>query len=308
MFPRKRLNTEPRKPPPSPLRIMASFYYFLPGVTKSDLLDGGRLKREPLAAAGIDEVLFDVDEVPQHVSLAETHRCSGPWKSTGTMLAIVNKHTGVPQLVVPDFDRQLWLPRGNPQKCWIGALKGEPPLPEELERWEQIPGYTLSDPGKYSWRVPVARMPGPEWQFGHLPQSYVFSDSGRPEGRLQPAYQWLWDLAGTIRDWYREDEPLAAGAKKQPFEWLVQQAARILGVNYRVGYPELTLLHNLGRPVLTQTTAHAVCQALFGFEVLEEAKKKLPDTASSPALNSSSLTTGDETPPASPGTDRAGEA
>lgn len=287
---------------------MASFYYFLPGVTKDDLIDGGRLKRDPLAAAGIDEVLFDVDRVIQHVSLAETNRCSGPWKSTGTMLSIVNRHTGVPSLVVPDFDRQLWQPRGNPAKCWIGALKGEPPLPEELERWEQIPGFTLADPGKYQWSVPVARMPAPEWKFGHLPQSYVFDGSGHPEGRLQPAYQWLWDLAGQIRDWYVSEEPRPAAAEKQPFTWLVRQAARVLGVNYRVGFPELTFLHDLGRPVLTQTTVHAVCQALFGFEVLEEAKKKQPESDSLPALNSSSSKTGEEIPPGSPGTDRAGEA
>lgn len=290
---------------------MASFYYFLPGVTKAQLQDGDRLKRSVLAAAGIDEVLFDVVKTPQHVSLAETHRCTGPWETTGTMLALVNKHTGVPELVVPDFARQVWKTRDPAGKCWIGALKGDPPLPEELERWDQIQGYKLADPGHYEWRVPVARMPDPSWQFGHLPQSYVFSDSGEPEGRLQPAYQWLWDLSGQIRDWYVAIEegaiPQDAAGEAIPFRWLVKQAARILGVNYRVGMPELTFLHELGREVLTQTTVGVICQAVFGFEVLDEAKKKQTAEEGAPPPSSSSSTTGDGTLAASPGTGPVGE-
>lgn len=284
---------------------MASFYYFLPGVTKEQLHDAGRLKREPLAAAGIDEVLFDVDKTPQHVSLAETHRCSGPWESTGTMLSVVSRHTGVPELVTPDFTRQVWRPRGDGKKCWIGAIKGEPPLPEELERWQQINGYTLPDAGKYEWRIPVARMPDPAWQFGHLPQSFVFDSAGEPQANLQPAYQWLFDLAGQLREWYRDSGN--DSEERKPFSWMVKQAARILGVNYRVGFPELTFLHELGRTVLTQTTVNGICQALFSFDLIEEAKKKPLESASSRAANSSSSTTGEETPPESRGTAQAGE-
>lgn len=289
---------------------MASFYYFLPGVTKDQLQDAGRLRREPLQAAGIDTLLFDVTRTPQHVSLAETHRCSGPWESTGTMLALVNRHSGVPNLVVPDFTRQQWKPRGNSKKCWIGVLKGEPPLPEELERWEQIAGAVMTDPGHYEWRVPVARMPAEGLPFGHLPQSYVFSDAGEPEGRLQPAYQWLFDLSGQLRDWYVQtqdpDDEASVGEKaaheKPPFTWLVKQAARVLGVNYRVEMPELTFLHELGREVLTQATVHGVCQATFAFDLVVEAKKKPPEDSPGPAPSSSSSTTGDETPAESPGT------
>lgn len=293
---------------------MASFYYFLPGVTKDQLCAGDRLNREVLAAAGIDRLLFDVTKHLAHVSLAETHRCGGPWETTGTMLALVSRHAGVPDLVVPDFTRQYWKPRGDAKKCWLGVLKGENPLPEELERWEQIPGAIITDPGHYEWRVPVARMPGPGWEFGHLPQSYVFSDAGEPQGRLQPAYQWLWDLASQLRDWYVQTEGPAddasatekAGHEKPPFTWLVKQAARILGVNYRVEMPELTLLHEQGREVLTQATIHGICQATFGFDLVAEAKKKPPEEASAPAASSSSSTTGEKTPPESPGTGPVG--
>lgn len=293
---------------------MPGFHYFLPGVTKEQLAPGGTLSRELLGAAGLDTALFDVTKVPQHASLAEMHRCAGPWESTGTMLALVGKHTGVPELVVPDFNRQLWKPRGDPKKCWLGVQKGESPTAADLERWEQVAGFLLAA-GQDEWRIPVARMPDPAWQFGHLPQSYVFSDAGEPEGRLNPAWQWLWDLSGQVRNWYVSDAPLDAAATpaeraahaKPPFSWLVKQAAQILGVNYRVGLPELTFLHELGRGVLSQTTVHAVCQALFGFEVLEEAKKKQTDEASPPAPSSCSSTTGGASPAASPGTGRAGE-
>ena len=63
------------------------------------------------------------------------------------------------------------------------------------------------------------------------------------------------------------------GRDKQPFGWLVKMAARILAVNYRLGPAELNVLADRGSPVLTSDTVHAICQAAYGWEVREEAKK-----------------------------------
>lgn len=293
---------------------MSGFYYFFPRVTPEQLYSGGVLNRDILAAAGLETTLFDVSKVPQHASACEVKRACGPWETTGTMLALVSKHTGVPSLVVPDFARQLWRPLGDGSQCWLGAMKDEPPTPHDLERWDQIPGFLVSDRHTRQWRIPIARLPEAGYQFGHLPQSYVFDGAGEPVGRVQPAYEWLWSLAGEIRDWYRADagpgeEATAeerATHEKAPFTWLTKQAAKVLGVNYRVGLPELNLLHELGRDVLTQTTVHGICQALFGFEVLEEAQKKRTDEEERAVANSSSSTTGGATRDESPGTARAG--
>lgn len=294
---------------------MAGIYYFLPKITPDELHPGGLLNRDLLAAAGLETVLFDVTKVPQHAVSVHVSRACGPWQGTGTMLSLVSRHTGTPSLVVPDFNRQLWKPVGDGSQCWLGCLKDEPPTPHDLERWEQLPGALITDRHTREWRVPVARLPDPTFQFGHLPQSYVFDAAGEPVGRVQPAYEWLWVLAGEVRGWYLKDaapeEDATAEEKadheRQPFSWLTKQAARVLGVNYRLALPELNLLHDVGRDVLTQTTVHGICQALFGFEVLAEAKKKQTDEPSPPAASSSSSTTGGVIPPGSPGTGRVGE-
>lgn len=283
------------------------FYYFLP-VSKDKLQVGDELDRDVLAEHGLADVLADVRRVPAHASVCGVSGNKGPGGQSGVIVAPVSKHRGVPGIVGNDPLRQAWRPRG---KAWVGIATGAIPTPLDLERWKTIGGYKLEDPQHYEWQVPVARA---SWmEFGTLPQSYKFDERGEPVPNLQPEFVWLWTLAGLVHDWYLSQEPPEdatpaerAEHQPRPFAELVKAAARVLAVNYRVGLAELNFLHDLGRPVLTQQTVHAICQTLFGWEVLEEAKKKQPAAAEPAPASSSPSTTGAATRSASLGTPRAG--
>lgn len=273
------------------------FYYFLPKLAKEAVASGGEFDRQVLAAAGLVSAvpgqspgpLEDVRKVPVHASLCTVHNNAGPGGQPGTLICPVSKLRGPPPIVTPALDRQIWRPVGDGSKLWIGALKSETPKPQDLERWETIGGAIVKDDAGCEWRVPVGRAPHLGLEFGTLPQSYTFGEDGEPKGNLSPAYTWLWQLASDVRDYYRsvppgdDATPEEKAAYEPPsFNWLIKQAARILAVNYRVGPAELSFLHALGHGVLTQHTVHAIAQACFGLEVLEEAKKKPPDGESSP--------------------------
>ncbi len=288
-------------------------YYFLPDVPPDRVKQGDELSRDALQAAGLAEVLADVRRVPAHASVSGVHDGKGPGGHSGTVITPVSKHQGLPKLLGHHPARQTWLPIGDGSRAWVGALTKQPPMPQDLERWQTIGGIAVTDPGHFEWTIPVGR--APDVPYGTLPQSYAFDASGEPVANLQPAWQWLWVLAGELRDWYASQiappeaaTPAEAAAhERKPLAWLVKQAARILAVNYRVGPTELNLLHQLGRPVLTQQTVHAICQSAFGWEVLAEAKKKPSDEAEPLPPNSSPSVAGDETPAESPGTALAGE-
>jgi len=289
-------------------------YYFLPRIPKERVAIGDELDRELLAAAGLADVLADVRRVPLHAAVSYVHDSVGPGQQPGTVITPVSKHRGVG--LVGNFpDQQTWRPLGDGKNAWVGALTKEPPTPLDLERWQPIGGLKVSDPASYEWLVPVARAANIGMPYGTLPQSYSFGADGEPVPSLLPAFAWLWELGAEIRDWYASQQaPEGDGVtpeeraahRAQPLAWLIKAAAKVLGVNYRVGLAELNLLHELGRPVLTQETAHTICQQVVNYDLVEEAKKKPPVSGSAPAPNSSPSNPGDAIRPASPGTAPAG--
>jgi hypothetical protein len=288
------------------------FSYFIPGLSKEQLVKGETLDAELLRAFGLGELLADVRKVPAHAAVFNVEK--GPHKA-GVVVQPVSKHRGVPG-VQYDPLLQRWEPRDDdPKRPWLGWLLAETPLVTDFERWELVGGPSVTDPRGNAWTCPIARSPEPGLQFGTLPQSFTFDKRGEMVPHLLPTWQWLWELSGQVRDWYAreipppEDAPPAEKAAwvKPSLGELGQYAARLLGANYRVGLPELTWLHERGLPVLTQETIHAICQTAFGWEVLAEVQKKRTATNGPPAPNSLPSPTGDKTPPASLGTAPAEE-
>ena len=281
---------------------MPGFYYYLPGVMKEQLTQGELLNRDLLRERGLDEVLADVTHTPKHASLCNISRDSGPDKKSGVLLAIAGKYAGAPDVVTyrPDLHPWHWKAVGESDKLWIGVLTSGLPMPSDLERLEQIGGAELLDGHGRVWRLPIAREPNQH--YGALPQSFTFDAAGEPLPVVLPRWSWLWELSGEIRDAYM-------GLIDRDLRWMVKAAVRILAVNYRIGPQELSLLHDLGKGVLTQQIAYSIGRAAFGFEVLEEAKKNSTEPTSDPPAGSlSSSTPGGETPSDSPTTDRAGAA
>ncbi|MGV3605211.1 MAG: hypothetical protein ACO1RA_02305 [Planctomycetaceae bacterium] len=261
---------------------MAGFLYFIANVTEADLNKNGLLDRAILKAKGLDDVLSDVVQVPAHASLAEVKRLVGPGGNVGVVLAPVSKHYGVPELVTFDPDRQKWFDRGN--GVWIGITTADdPPNAQGLERWTVIPGTIVADEQTQQWKIPIARWPSAGLEYGTLPQTYTFDDDGKPLAKVQSKYAYIWQLAGQVRDFFftlhnapddNSTPEERANYKAPEFDWLVIQAAIILGFNYRLGLKEINVLASLGRDILTQTTVTAICQSIYGMEVFEIAKKK----------------------------------
>lgn len=278
------------------------FNYFLPGLTKAQVAPGETLDRDVLARVGLADVLSDCTRVPQHASVSDVRKgCGG---QAGCVIAPVRKHKGEPGTVF-SHDLMTWKAVTG---YWIGWENNVPVSPQDLERLALIGGSEVADDGGRTWLIPIARAPHHGYEFGALPQSYTFGDDGEPTPHLVPSHAWLWELAGQIRDWYlaeagpEEDAtPLEkAQHERLPFTQLVKYAARILGVNYRLGPAELNVLHWLGAPVLTQAMVHRCCQTTYGWEVLEQAKKKPPASASAAAPSSSASTTIANTPDGAP--------
>jgi len=273
------------------------FYYFLPCVTPEQVREGQFFRQGVLEQYGLDGVLGDVRKVPEHASVSGVRAAVGPGQQVGTVITPVSKARGVCDLVGNDPARQKWtagpLDRATGQpKYWVGYLLAEPPMPQDLERWEIVPGYLVTDPKGWQWKIPTARAPGQP--YGFLPQSYTFDAAGEPQPHLEPNFVWLWELVGAVRDWYvrqspGEDATPAQRAAHEPPQQaeLVKYAARLLAVNYRVGLLELSLLHSLGRPALTSVTVHAICQAAYGWDVEQEVAKKKPEGVLPPAQSSS---------------------
>lgn len=271
---------------------MAGFLYFIANVTESDLNKNGLLNRAILKEKGLDDVLCDVVQTPAHASLAEVKKLVGPGGNAGVVLAPVSKHYGVPDLVTFDPDRQAWFDRGN--GVWIGVVDGQVPTAMELERWVCISGYEVIDPTTQVWVAPVCRSPKQESAFGGLRQTYRFDESGKPVSKVASDHVWLWEISGKCRDYYytlfnapgEEATPEEIASYKAPsMVPMIGYAAQLLGANYRIGLPEINLLSDMGRDVLTNSTVHSICQASFDLELLINAKKKPKESDTVPVVN-----------------------
>lgn len=247
---------------------MAGFYYFFRNRSIDEVARGEDVNHNLLAEYGLAEVLADVRKVPAHASVSGVGSNAGPGKSCGTVLTVGSRFTGSPSLVGNDPARQHWV-EVQPGRLWLGVMKNELPRPEDVMRLNTIGGYTVTDRQYLQWLIPVARAVPENMPYGMLPQSYKFSADGEPQPILDPQFQWLWDLSGEIMDWYRA----ADVGEPRPHAWLIKTAARLLGVNYRLGMNELNLLHDLGRSILNEITVGKICQACYAYEVLQEAKK-----------------------------------
>lgn len=294
------------------------FNYFLPGVKKETVAPGDKLDHAVLATLGLGEVLADLRDVPSDAQVVYAN--VGPASGGGTFIVPTRKYSGVPQ-VRYDASLQNWK-AANGGKFWLGWMAKDRPEVRDLERKELVAGEEIEDEQGNVWKVPIARAPHWNHTYGTLPQSYTFDDCGNPVPQLMPRFQWLWDLSGEIQQWYssnadaiiaaqaeqQADSPPPAPKTKAPFTRLVQYAARILAVNYRVSFVELNALHSAGLAVLTNDTVHSICQATYGWVLEEEVKKKSPTPDSADRPNSMPSTTGDGTPVVAPGTVPAAEA
>lgn len=237
---------------------MTGFAYFIEK-SKAELFDGSNQLRAEMLPDRIRSSFDFPSTFPEQITANEM-RSNGPTGSAGTLLAMTRAGGGAPFIAVPQkIEWKLF------SGFAIGVVDKKLPTSADLIRRQVVGGIDSFDQYGQPWKIPVAR--SPHAQYGTLPQTYRFDDSGNPMGRIIEKYQWLWDLSGEVFDHYTNDEK---------FNWqrLISVAASLLGVNYRVGQCELTVLDEYSHGILTQEFVHLVCQTLCHFSFAEEVQKK----------------------------------
>jgi hypothetical protein len=115
---------------------MAAPFYFLPRLSIGDVVEGNLLRREPLAAAGLDDVLADVRTKDQAIVMDFAK--NGP-AGSGALLYAIPNHQRLPGQLGYYPDAQAWHKLSD--RLWIGFDNEHPPLPEDLERRKVLRGY-----------------------------------------------------------------------------------------------------------------------------------------------------------------------
>ncbi len=237
---------------------MAGFAYFIEK-TKAELFDGSNQLIADMLPERIRGSFDYPAKYPEQITANEI-RANGPTGQPGTVIAMARAGGGAPSIAVPQ--KIEWVLFGG---FAVGIVDKQVPAPADLIRRDVAGGINAVDIYGQEWKVPVAR--SPHLENGTLPQTYRFDESGNPRGRIVSQYRWLWDLSGEVFDQYTDENK---------FNWsrLVGMSAKLLGVNYRLGQCELTVLDESGRGILTQEFVHFVCQALCHFSFAEEIQKK----------------------------------
>lgn len=250
---------------------MASFLYYLPAVSQSDIAQDGRLVFNALQPFGLSEVLADCSFVPDHVIVTPTP--AGPDKQPGIVLTPhpTNAAGSIPRMPAYDPDSQTWWRIGKGEnEPWIGFQTDSPPTAEDLQRRDAVGGYRRADEHGRSWVIPVLR--GRESQYGMLPVDYDWSDGKFEPGMiLRATFQELWDLSSKIWD------HLYVENYNVPEPFIVAFVARCFAVNYRIGPRELDAFRRLGKPLFDRASLNEWAALSCDYPAIVEyaAKKKM---------------------------------
>jgi hypothetical protein len=260
------------------------FKYFF-SCPKSELVRDGKLVLENLGEAAV--ALRDCRNDQQHCTVSDvTANCPlGPG-------AVIDPHPAGGK------------PKGfgyKPQYTWLAFDSGREGVqgligydssqifsPEKILRRKPIAGATLKDglePGR-EWLIPVARSPA--MAYGNLATYWSPAAGGKLQRMLAKQDQWLWDLSGVVQEFFIWSRDKDAGPRPEFDDpWMIERAIEILGVNYRLGRPELAVLSELEANPLSDLFAINCLHALCGFSeweawLAELQKKTASDTNPAP--------------------------
>jgi hypothetical protein len=166
-------------------------------------------------------------------------------KSGGTLVAMPNDPA---DLVAIRQDEQTWTPVIKDEKTthWIGVWKAAPPTPFDLKRPEGVAGSMLKL-GEHEWEIPVIHPP----LQSTLPSVFKMTGAGpvfepKPEyHEIQKAslrfFEWIMELA-TVPEKETEQEKDARLERAPKDIDSMRYVASVMGINYRVGLWELSVL------------------------------------------------------------------
>lgn len=175
-------------------------------------------------------------------------------------------------------DRQQWVKVevGGKVGYYIGYDPSNLPGPQDLERDKMISGYMEQLGGGQEWEAPVIRLKDSKT---NLPDIWKLK-SGRVVASVRNDWQWAWDLSGEIWEWFTAEDSVN---EELAFVW----CAKLLGINYRVGAEEVSILGLLGKDFFSPILRAAVNGPLIEMVLDEQKKRQTADSDStSDSLNS----------------------
>lgn len=243
-----------------------SFLYFAPGRQKvtSDDLDSYGLSRSVV-----------------HLQPRECRR--GPNSESGCIFAERRQN----YVVRMDCESQVW--QECPGDLWIGWDKGCRPGPNDLARSNQLEGETVSMADGSAWVVPVLRHwrpgdpPGPPLIHSvEVPRTLSRGADGWVEGDVIDEYREIWERSTKAIETFFGSLG-AANRLAMETDELIDFAADLISVNYRVGVHEVSALGLLTFPI-----ARNIVRIGIGAASLEEAMGNVTGRSShgTPSSNS----------------------
>lgn len=226
-----------------------NFLYFLP-VSR----DG--LKPPAVVAHGLHDVLRDrmtETDLSGLGRVAVASVTNGPGGQMGTLLQCLSDTTDdeTEPVAVGYFpNQQTWQQTG---KYWTGYVTGQLPTATELRRDKFISGVDVTLENGDVYECPTIRL---MHDGSNLPDVWKLVD-GKFKSITKPDWNWAWELSGDIWDSF-----VANGSvnNEQAFEWCV----KLVGINYRVGPHEASILELFG-----SSTMASVLQSAIGGKLLE---------------------------------------
>ncbi len=250
------MSTRPTTPPAAP-----GILYFLPGV------GGGEVLADPrgvIARAGLVEQLGESGKGIHHGAVA-----NGPGGLRGVTIA----REPTPFAYSPD---QKWEEHPlqlateecpEPGSVWLCLLGN--PGPEHLQRPELIAGHDVQLGDGRVWTVPVLRSAE---GIIRLPKKLRLGKGGTLVGAVAPRYVALWEQAQKVWN-------LLIGDDGVPFGELWPFACSVLGLNYRIGQPDISALGLFDSDNLVKV-AEAALDVPSMRIIGEDAQKKSPEPVS----------------------------
>ncbi len=265
------------------------FKYFF-GCPKDRIVANGKLVLDALGEASVALRDCRIDQSQCNVS---DQQSSGPL-GAGTVIDPFPGDRSVSQAVFGvtkenhphwkwiAFESGLFKPDGERVQALIGYDTANATAtafdPAVLRRRRIIGGGDIKDSMdlERKWHIPTARSPA--MAYGMLSTRWEPNPGGGMKRVLDKHDQWLWDLSGEVQDyliWARnpqEERP----QWRDP--WAIETAIAILGVNYRIGRPELAALADMDANPLTDNFVMLCLHGVTGFGEyqawMEELQKK----------------------------------
>ena len=255
---------------------MSAPLYFLPGLTRDELVDDRqRLRGDLLADRGLLAVLADC-ATAEHVALCNV--TNGPERRSGVVVcALPVGGKAAPPRVGYYPEAQTWSAEpGEESELWLGLDATSPVEPEDLLRRRPIDGYVvkLSDDLRVS--VPIVRRPNGT---SELPQQVDLVGAEGVRMRVKASHAALWERTAVAVDWLfgdggqpRKIDQLVDIGESFSLAAAVRLALECLAVNYRFDARLQNRLHWLDSA--NWATVLGAATDLFGARAILAAEKK----------------------------------